>query len=197
MNDLPDNEYERIRDLYLTSVVIPTNKPEQQSLLCPVGYIGAGKSTVTVPLAERLGFVRVSSDEIRKLLKENNYTYARTKEMAAGIISEFLDGGYSVAIDANCGSPEILDWIKEQGEKRFLKIFWIHVNPPEEFIVNKLRNYPHTWLFANGEQAVQNSLGRKKELGDLSNLVPYIYTFDTSKPNLSEQLKEAEALISK
>ncbi|MDE1944098.1 MAG: hypothetical protein KGH97_01205 [Patescibacteria group bacterium] len=51
------------------------NRLPRQVFLAPVGRVGAGKTTVVKPLAERLGLVRISSDEIRKLLKERGLGY--------------------------------------------------------------------------------------------------------------------------
>jgi len=191
-----DEEFNRIKQIYISSLEIPKMKPEKQFLLCPVGLVGAGKSTVVIPLSKKLNLVRLSHDDIRKLLKENGFNYDRSKEMAMQIIKEFLDQGYSVALDANCGSEDSLRRIQEIKKSYGLKVLWIHINPPEEFIVNKLKNFNHTWLFNSGDEAVEGYFRYKKDFGDFQNLpLGYIYTFDTSKSDLEYQIKEAEDKI--
>ena len=75
-------------------------------------------------------------------------------------------------------------------------MFWIHINPPEEFIINKLKNYKHTWLFKNAEQAIENHKTSKDKHHKIINF-PFIYTFDASRDDLDEQIEEAIAVIGK
>lgn len=197
-NDLPDEKVGEIQAEYLKKVEIPASKPPQKYLLCPVGLVGAGKSTVTVPLAKRLGLVRISADEIRKILKENGYNYNRAREISLSIIREFLAKGYSVAIDANCGSSDSYPKIKELEKEFHLSLVWLRINPPEEFIINKLQNMKHAWLFENGDEAVQSFYEYKKKYGDFGDLdVAYTYVFDTSRPNLQNQVAEASDIVRK
>ena len=78
MADVDDRQLRGLIDDIEKNIVIPEPKGEK-FLLCPVGIIGAGKTTVVKPLAEKLGLVRISNDEIRKTLKEAEYDleYAR------------------------------------------------------------------------------------------------------------------------
>lgn len=195
--DLPDTDFQHIKNSFISQLIIPQEKPPEQFLLCPVGLVGAGKSTVTIPLAKKLNLVRISHDEIRKILKENDFNYNRSKQIAAEVISDFLKNGYSVAIDANCGAIETFDRIKKLKDEYSLKIIWVHINPPEEFIVNKLRKFNHSWLFSTGEEAVRGYFEYKNKYGDGTNLgINFLYVFDTSKPNIHEQIEEAHEIIS-
>jgi len=196
--DLSGRDFENIKSIFVAQLFIPQIKPSKQFLLCPVGLVGAGKSTVIVPLAEKLNLIRISHDEIRKILKENGFNYNRSKEMASEVIIDFLKKGYSVAIDANCGSIETFERIKKIESEYALKIVWIHINPPEEFIINKLRNFKHSWLFDSGEEAVSGYHEYKNKYGDGTNLkINFVYTFDTSKSDIQQQIKEAKEIILK
>lgn len=200
MNDksVSDTELQKIIVLYFSQIEIPPSKPKEQFLLCPVGLVGAGKSTVVIPLSKRLNLVRVSHDEIREILKDQGFNYDRSKEIMVGIIKDFLEQGYSVSIDANCGSKETFETIKKVEAKYSLKLIWLHINPPEEFIVKKLKNFKHTWLFKNGDEAVKNYTDYKEKYGDGTNLgIHFTYQFDTSRPDIQEQLNRAEVLILK
>ena len=68
MRDIPKNVYEEVRAEYEASLKIPRNKPKKQFFVLPVGLVGAGKTTVMKPLAEKLSLLRISGDEIRKIL---------------------------------------------------------------------------------------------------------------------------------
>ena len=50
-------------------------KANQELILCPVGLVGAGKTTVLKPISKILNLVRVSSDEIRGILKQEGYNF--------------------------------------------------------------------------------------------------------------------------
>jgi hypothetical protein len=195
---LTQTDFHKIKELYLSKVVVPHIKPSKQFILCPVGLVGAGKSTVVVPLSAKMGLVRISHDEIRQLLNEHNFDYNRSKEIAIDVIKNFIEKGYSVCIDANCGSRETFELIKKVEAKYSIVSIWIHINPPEDFIINKLRNFNHTWLFKNGAEAVKNYREYKEKYGDGTDLgIDFAYVFDTSKSNILEQINEAEDLILK
>jgi predicted kinase len=199
--DLENDDFKKTKEIFLAQIIVPERKPFRQSLLCPVGLIGAGKSTVVVPLSAELGFVRISHDEIRKILIERGFKkgtleYSRSREIAMEAISKFLDEGYSVTIDANCGSKETIENIKKIEQKYTLEALWIHINPPEDFIVNKLKSFKHSWLFMNGDEAVGSYYKFKRIHGDFTSLgINFLYTFDTSKSNLDKQIEEARQII--
>jgi len=66
-----------------------------------------------------------------------------------------------------CASSRTRELIAQAERDYGIKTIWIHTNPPEEFIIKKLKNYKHTWLFEDGDQAVQNYLDRKPIHQDL------------------------------
>jgi len=181
-----------IAEIYEKSINLPLRKPSKLSLLCAVGLVGAGKTTVIKPLAKKLGFVRVSGDKLRKLLKENGYGYEKLYEMVTAIIKKLLENGYSVAIDADCASEHNRTFIREAETKGIFPL-WVHVNPPEEFIITKLKNFKHTWLFKNAHEAIDNYYARKPLHENLT--MPFVYVFDTSKNDLANQITEAARII--
>jgi len=194
---LPDASQEALNEVaqeYEKSLSIPETKPSPQWMLMPVGQIGAGKTTVVKPLSKRLSLLRISTDEIRQMLKERGYSYEGAREIAHGISDKYLALGYSLAIDANTGSPYGLAHNKRTDEAfpGVQKIF-IHINPPEEFIIEKLRNFKHSWLYRDGEHAVANFQASKEKfvLPDL----PFVFTFDPSRDDLEKQIEEGASTI--
>lgn len=184
--------FESVSQLYEKQLELPSVKPSHQILLCPVGLVGSGKTTVISPLSQTLSLVRIATDEIRKILKENGFNYVQTREIAKNLIGKYLKQGYSVAIDADCVG-ELREAIAEISHDPQIKVIWIHINPPESFILNKLRNYKHTWLFKNADDAIHCYQERKPLHEHLD--MPFLYTFDTSRDDLDEQIKEAIKLI--
>ncbi len=186
--DVTKEEFNKIKNSYLEKIKLPNQKPTKPILLCPVGFVGAGKTTIVKPLSQKLNLARVSTDELRKVLKEHKRNYDSVREIAWEIISELLQKGYSVAVDANCSKPITREKISKAEKEFDIKTIWIHIDPPEEFIFNKLRNYQHTWLFRDGEQAIE-VYKLAKENADLSG-INFDYRFDTSKENLQEQIEQ-------
>lgn len=185
--------FARILDLYKKQITFPDQKPERKFFLCPIGLVGAGKTTVIKPLAERLHLLRISTDEIRKLLKEEGYNRVRTAELAFRLTREFAQDGYSIAVDGDCAGNNVTDAIKQSAKALGAELFWIHINPPEHFIINKLTHFKHTWLFKDSADALA-SYDRRKPLHEKLDY-PFIYTFDTSRENLSQQINEAASII--
>lgn len=194
--DLPEELFGEIQASYKKTIKLPTLKTTRQFLLCPVGLVGAGKTTVIKPLSDKLDFLRISADEIRKLLKERGFNYGRARDLTYAVVEEFIAEGYNVAIDANCGRDDAQNKIKGLESKYRIKVIWMHINPPEEFIINKLKNYKHTWLFRSGDEAVESYFKYKEKHGDFKNLnLSYVYTFDPSRSDLDKQIEEAAEII--
>lgn len=157
-------------------------------MLMPVGVIGAGKTTVIKPLAERLGLVRISTDEIREKLRQRRYSYEGARDIAHALSTKYLRIGYSIAVDGNTGSTSGLEYNKKSAEAfPHVRQIFIHIDPPDEYIVNKLRNYKHSWLFKNAEQAVE-SFYKNKQGFTLPDL-PFVFAFDPSRDDLPMQLE--------
>ncbi len=190
---MDDVAFKQIKDAYISQLVIPNQKPDRQFFLCPIGLVGAGKSTVIKPLAERFQLVRISTDEIRKLLKERGYNAVKTADLAFSIISDFAHKGYSIAIDADCAGKNVSESIMRSVNAIGAKVAWIHIDPPEDFILQKLINFKHTWLFKNADDAIENYYRRKPLHENLD--YPFLYIFDTSRSDLFLQLEEAAGVI--
>ncbi len=184
----------KITEAYEKTLQIPKNKLEKQIMICPVGTVGSGKTTVIKPLSGKLSLLRISTDEIRKLLKENGYGYDNVRKLAYALAEKYISKGFSVAMDGNCSSDEAQEKINQIKDKYDIKVFWVHINTPEEFILNKLKSYKHTWLFKNADEAIENYRISKAKHHKHINF-PFVYTFDTSRDNLDEQIKEAVAVI--
>ncbi len=190
--DLDDASFNELKKVYKMGLDFPSAKPKKQYLLCPIGLVGSGKSTVVKPLSKKLQLPRISSDEVRELLYQRDFNMKRLAELTTAVIDDCLSLGYSVVIDSdNVNAVNICEAHKH---KYGLDIFWIHVNPPEKYILDKLKNYKHTWLFKNPEAAIESYYSRKELHKDLSGF-DFIYTFDPSLENLQTQLDEAAEII--
>jgi len=144
-----------------------------------------------------LSLVRVSSDEIRKILKEWRADYEQLMEIVQPLAEELALQGFSIAFDADCGNPKTKEMILELAEKVKAKVFWIHINPLEDFILNKLRTYNHTWLFKNGEEALENYYRQKNKRLEEETKFDFLTSIDTSKSDLANQIKNTASLITK
>lgn len=193
MASLPENLVESIVQEYERQLIIPDRKPEHQFILCPVGLVGAGKTTVVKPLSERLSLLRVSGDEIRKILNDKGYDYDKVQEIATILASKYLDQGYSMCSDNDCVTEKTQNIMNNLSKKYNLKLVWIHINPPEEFILNKLKTHQGGWM--GNEALIQNYFDRKPLHQNLN--LPFVYTLDTSKSTLPDQIKKAEEIIRK
>ncbi len=170
-------------------------KPAQQIFFCPVGLVGAGKTTIIKPISERLHLLRLSTDELRKLLKESGHTYEHLKELYYKIVREYTNQGYSIAFDFDCGSKEAKDAISSEAERLGAKVIWVHINTPQDFIFEKFRNHPPSWLADNPQVMIDNYLSQKAKREKENLTFDFIYTFDTSRPDVKEQIEECLHLI--
>jgi len=70
-------------------------------------------------------------------------------------------------------------------------LVFIHVNPPEEFIINKLKHvvrYEPSGLIEDADHALADYYRRKPLHEKYLSEITFDETFDTSRPDLSEQI---------
>lgn len=188
-----------VRQEYQKRLVLPPvdRIPKKQFFVCPVGLVGAGKSTVMRPLSAILSLVRISSDEIREILKERDVGYEQLMEIERPLAEEVAMQGFSIAFDADCGNPKTKEMVLKLAEKVTAKVLWIHINPPEDFILNKLRTYSHTWLFKNDGEAVENYYRQKQKRLEEKTRFNFLTSIDASRSDLADQITHAASLIAK
>jgi len=198
-NDLPESEIEAIAREYEKSIYIPGKKNKRQIFLAPVGLVAAGKSTVLDLLCERLSLARVSGDDIRLLLRDKGYNYLKTLDIANLVLLGLLDQGYSIAVDSDCISIDVRKAIQAYKEKYSFQDIWIHINPPEKFIEDKLSKmkYEKSGIFSNKEEALANFYERMPLHKEYVSKIKYLYEFDTSRDDIREQAEEFIALLEK
>jgi 8-oxo-dGTP pyrophosphatase MutT (NUDIX family)/predicted kinase len=186
-------EYAEMLRIFEETIALPPKPSRPQFLVCPIGEIGAGKSTVLKPLSKRLSLLRFEGDDLRKVFREHGYTFDDLYDCSESVLWKYAQQGYSIAIDGDCSSTRMQNTIRALQLSCGVQVFWIHINPPEDFIINKLRTYTHTWLFRDGEHAVEDYKKRKatREHPD----VPFIYEFDPSRDDLHVQIEEAAQYI--
>lgn len=195
-------ERQRIADQYYELLDKPdVTTQEPRFALCIIGLVGAGKSTVLGRICERLPMTRPSGDEVRKLIFDEGLPSADSVTIAAIgelTVERLLKKGYRVAYDNDFANPEIRQRMEEFNKARDIPIVWIRVTASEDFILSKLRNYQHTYLFRDADDAV-DTYHRRKALHEKEavalDAIPYAYTFNTSKPDLDRQVNEAVLAI--
>ena len=188
--NLSDSDLVKIVKQYISFIDVPRKNIKQKLILCPVGLVGAGKTTVLKPISKILNLVRISSDEIRGILKQEGFNFIRTIEIAKIVTMKFINEGYNIALDGDSIAPEIQQQFNEIGRQRKLKVIWIHIKSPEKFIINKLKNYKHTWLFKDAEDAIGNYKRRKPLHKKYLGAIDFYYKFDTSKDDLNLQIEK-------
>ncbi|MFA5358673.1 MAG: AAA family ATPase [Patescibacteria group bacterium] len=183
---LSDKDFLKVMSEYEKTLVVP-DKGKKGVILCPVGQVGAGKTTVVKPLAKKLGLLRISMDEIRRILLRDGFNLVRTKEMFLQLMLKYLDRGYDFVVDADCSRDVSL--IKKIAKDYGKKVIWIHVKPPEKYILNKLKNYKHSWLFKDSAEAIACYRALKNIRRGVEKRIKFFYTFDPSKPDLNKQVE--------
>ena len=179
------------------SIKIPTIKPVQQFFFCPVGLIGSGKSTLTKVLSERLHLLRLSTDELRKVLKENGYDFEFVREIGLKIANEFAQQGFSIALDFDCGNPQAKRFVEKVSSDLHAKVVWVHINTPEDFIIEGLKKDHHyrAWLADTSEKMIDNYYVQKEKRLKENTQFNFLYTFDNSRQYINNQIDECEAKI--
>lgn len=178
---------EEIQQEFKDSLEIPTTKPTKKCLVCPVGLIGSGKTTVIKPIAKELNLVRVSNDEYRILLKQNGHGYETIKSFLNLVRSELLNQGHSIAIDANAGGQTSFNFITRAREEFGVEVYWLNINTPDKYAEAGLRqrNSP---LATSSEDWIKNRAQQKQRMETLKYEFDFFCEFDISRADLRGQI---------
>jgi len=191
---LPKTKVVQVADLFIkdNNLDRPT---KNYCMICPVGLIGSGKTTIIKKLARSFDLVRISNDEMRAYLVGLGYNTDRASEVSLIVARKLLKKKIGLAIDADCARKKsILGLLSE--EKLFrVPIVWIKINAPEKIILdrlspeNKKRKY-------RGAEAIDNYYRRKKLHKNIK--LPFVYVFENkTKDSLKVQLPVAKQKIQK
>jgi len=187
---LTNDHIEKVYLSYRDSLEYPDgckNKPQFD--ICPIGLVGAGKSTVLRKICKNLPLVRISSDELRRLLIDEGLDPKIAPSLGARMNIELKHQGYSIAQDNDLAPFAVQKAVEKIDRELGITEFWIHINPPEEFIIHKLQNYKHDWLFEDANQAIANYFARK-DLHARDVTRKFDFVFDTSRDDLDEQVNQ-------
>ncbi len=185
-----------IESEYNASLVIPDEKAKIQFFFCPVGLSGTGKSTVARKIAERFNLVRISSDELRKILKENHYDYSPLKEILFRTVNALARQGHGIAFDMNCGNPQTKEAAESLAAELGIRAAFVHVTAPEEIVFERFRHEKPFWLADDPEIRINNHLAQKETRDKLNIPFDFLHIFDTSKPDMERQIDKCCEKIS-
>ena len=184
---------EEIVEEYCSSLSIPNKNPDKQYIVCLVGQICSGKTTIATYLENELDLLRISTDDLRFLFKENGYGYEYVYESFDAIIRENVEAGYSLVLDANCGSEHRRGWLEELSSSKEIDLIWVHAHPPESFILDALKQRDKKWLHKTFEHAYENYI-QQKEASDHTEIV-FDGEIDISKVDSGAQLESLKGII--
>jgi predicted kinase len=155
--------------------------------ICPVGLLGSGKSTVLKQLESKLPFVRVSGDEIRELIYREDGDQRIAWQVGARVVQHYVELNLNIAHDTDCATPATIENVEHLAKEFGYKIYWVHITTPVKFIENKLRNYPHTYLFRNADEAIARLHEREETHKSLPSL-SFIHTVDVSSEGFHQEV---------
>ncbi len=165
----------------------------KQFIICPVGKIKSGKSTLSELLSNALHIPKVSNDDVRIMLRiENNYTSEDHRKIVPIVIRKLVENNYSIIIDSNCASAHTRSLIDNLKDEFALSLLWIHVSTPEKFIIEKLKTFPYSpnHIFTGPDDALKRFFEHSTAFPDISD-IHFDYTVDMSDPKkYTNEIKE-------
>ncbi len=191
-NELSDVDFERIFKETEEELVFPDKKPDGVFFVAIVGLIGTGKTTIMKEISQRLGLLRICTDDVRWRLFRQGFNFERTREIAGKLAFKYADEGYSIGFDSDAAGAFVLKNIDNILLQVPGPIVWLHVTAPEEIILERL-DESNTDREYRGEEAISHYHRRKALHENLT--MPFLYEFDTSRDDLGVQLDEAEVKI--
>lgn len=110
-------------------------------VFCPVGLVGAGKTSIVTALLDDTPRFVISSDRIRTMLYERGFNFSQVLDDILRRLSDMaIHRKANIFFDSNAGSKfDLIRHIEECG----YNVMVFYVNPSEAYIEKKLQNM--TW----------------------------------------------------
>lgn len=194
LKELPDQKVSQLAKGFIKENQL--DRPTKNyCLICPIGLIGSGKTTITKKLARAFSLVRMSTDEIRAYLIKAGYNNERAIAVAQVVTEKLLEKRIGLVIDADCARVQIIKEFLHKAQVLRMPLIWIKIEVPEKIILarlsvnNKKRKY-------RGPEAIQNYFERKKLHQNID--LPFVYIFKNETPEkLKAQMVVAKQKIQK
>jgi predicted kinase len=96
-------EYDVVYREYREKLVFPERnvRAEPSTVVCMIGLVGSGKSTVARMIAKRLNAVLINGDAIRVVLRHQEMDYSLARLIAEDLVCEIVGLGYNVVLDSD------------------------------------------------------------------------------------------------
>ncbi len=154
INKLPllPNKVEELALDFCKIIKLPAAKSPRPIIVGPFGPCLIGKTTTMRRLAQKLPFVHIEHDRIRRFLTENEMGGNEQKKILydylfiVHIARYFLEKGYSVIVDRSfsTGHKRFLTVLEQEAKERKTKFFLIRIKAPKRFILRKIKNLKPT-----------------------------------------------------
>lgn len=192
LTPLPNSRVEEFINEYFSRIHIPINKDCKPFIICPVGRIKAGKTTLTTGLEDQLDISRISPDDVRILLRiENSFKSSEYRKIICPIMERIAGTGMPFIMDSNCASLWTRELLEKISEQYNIPLVWVHINPADEWIIEKLKhfNYEKGQLFTGPEDGIRRFKEHLLNFPDISD-ISFDYTVDSSKSDYWEDIKK-------
>lgn len=197
--EMPEVDLENLFNQYKSKITAGKQPSvyERPIVIACTGLVAAGKTTITLPLAESIGAVRVSSDNIREQIFSAGYNFMKIAHpLVARTVDSLAEERYNLFLDFNVSTNQhILEHLQTAG----YRIFIVHANPPYSYIKRKILtgNMRHDLtFFPKDEHLYLSMLSWKDEhreaLKQLRKHFGIWREVDTSRPNLSTVIKSMQ-----
>ena len=201
-DDMPEAEASALVDRYFAQAAQGKQAGQQTPVvLACAGLVAAGKSTVTAPLATAIGAVKISSDEIREIMFQRGYNFASLADIIKSLVERLTAARYHVFLDFNISNN--LYHLK-RFEAAGYRIFVIHANPPERFVVHKILsgNMKHELSFFPKDKHLLISMegwrdAHYKRMTELARHYGIWAEVDTSQKNVRTVVRELTERLKK
>lgn len=168
---------------HFAEIMLSQDTTSKKVLFCLVGLVGAGKSTFVDALLTTIPMYRISTDAIREYLQANGYNLEKTTEIAFSVLDIARKKESVIVLDADC--IRFYHELNSFADSYGYTIVWIHINPPQAYILNKLNHLDthktdHPKVFSSPIEAVENYTRRVPLHTQLLSDIECSYSVDTS-----------------
>lgn len=187
----PDQVKELATEFYDQLDKPETTKSKPQFCICPIGLVGTGKTTVLKKICAQLRAIRVSADEVRSMLYTKGLPFDDAMYVTHEVCVRLKQEGYNIAHDGDFAAPVSRELLGQVDQELGITELWIRVQAPEDVTLKNIKARGPGILFRDIDHAVSLHQ-RRKELHAAPEIdeLPFMYTFDTSRPGIDDQVAE-------
>ncbi|OGF77838.1 hypothetical protein A2W54_03485 [Candidatus Giovannonibacteria bacterium RIFCSPHIGHO2_02_43_13] len=165
-----------VQNRYFEGLRVPERKTRHSVIVAAIGLVGSGKSTVAKYLADLIGAVVISGDEIRILLRNEGVGYDKARLIGENVLRAVITAGGSIVLDSDFVDKNKRESLRQIAKKAGAKLYFVRTICDFDVLSQRIRENDPGEFFNEAEtKSASVNHGRDVKFREMLRRLPQHY----------------------